>query len=569
MKNARLLLLVVLLTGSSRAWQQPKAERAVSGNYEISGRVVNTVTSEPLPGVTVTLSLSQNGLRPRTLNRGDNPSRSAEINPVITDKDGGFLFPGVKPGKYSLGGSKRGFVQQLYEQHEGFSTAIVVGPDKESSNIIFRLKPDASVVGRIIDEHNEPVANAQVSLFREGIQNGRHGIYRTQQTQSSDEGVYRFPHIWPGKFYIVVSATPWYSQFNGGGMRGRVNPGVLDGGGGAPARQVDDGSAALDVAYPVTFYPGVTDVSRAEPIDLKAGQRETVDFALVAVPALHVRVNAASSEPGQFMTATLMQEIFDSTEMGQRGRNMSFNQGVTEISGITAGRYLLQLHNNGTNRGGPGLAAMREIDISGNMDLNASDVPTGVNIAGSLKFDGPAPSEPPRLMLRHRFNQGQIPLQIAADGSISSEQPIPPDTYELFLPSPSYQMTRIAASGAKLNGQSVQISSSDVKLNIVAAKSSAHVEGVALKDGKPQAGVMIVLVPQDMERPLLYRRDQSDSDGSFALNAVTPGKYTLIALETGWDLEWSKPEVIKPYLAAGATLQVVVDGTYKQDVSVQ
>ena len=569
MKIVRALWLVVVLTGTCIASQQPKPVQAAAGSYEISGRVVSGVSSEPLPGVTVTLSLNQEGPRPRMLNRGNDPSRSPEISPVITGKDGEFAFSGLRPGKYSLAGAKRGYAQQLYEQHEGFSTAIVVGPDKEPSNIVFRLKPDASIGGRIIDEHNEPVANAQVSLFREGIQNGRHGIYRTQQTQTSDEGVYRFAHIWPGKFYIVVSATPWYAQFNGG-MRGRMGYAMVDGKVAPSSQQlVDDGSAALDVAYPVTFYPGVTDSSQAEAIDLKPGQRETVNFTLTAVPSLHVRVNAPSSEPGQFVTATLMQEIFDSTEMGQRGRNMTFNQGVTEITGITAGRYLLQLHANGQNRGGPGPSATREIDITSNVDLNASDVPTGVNIAGAVKFDGPPPSEPTRLMLRHRFNQGQVPLQVAPDGAISSEQPIPPDTYELFLPSPTYQMTRITVSGAKLKGQSVQIGSSDVKLNVVAAKSSAHVQGIALKDGKPQSGVMIVLVPEDMERPMLYRRDQSDSDGSFALNSVTPGKYTLIALENGWEMEWSKAEVIKPYLAGGAAVQVAIDGTYKQDVNVQ
>ncbi len=567
MKTARRVYVALLLTATCVAWQQPKQPRAGSSNYEVSGRVVNAVTSEPLAGVTVSLSLNQEGPRQRMLNRGNDPSR-LEINPVVTDKDGGFAFSGLKPGKYSLGGAKRGFAQQLYEQHEGFSTAIVVGPEKDSSNIVFRLQPDASIGGRVIDDHSEPIANAQVSLFREGIQNGRHGIYRTQQTQTSDEGVYRFAHIWPGKFYVVVSATPWYAQFNGG-MRGRMNRGVLDGGAAAPAQPVDDGSAALDVAYPVTFYPGVTDSSQAEAIDLKPAQRETVDFTLVALPSLHVRVSAPSTEPGQFMTATLMQEIFDSTEFGQRGRNMTFNQGGTEIGGITAGRYLLQLHTNGPNRGGWGAPATREIDVSGNMDVNAADMPTGVNIAGTLKFEGPSPSDPPRLVLRHRFNQGQVPLQVGTDGAISSEQAVPPDTYELFLPSPSYQMTRIAVTGAKLKGQSVQIGSSDVKLNIVAAKSSARIEGIALKDGKPQSGVMIVLVPEDMERPMLYRRDQSDSDGSFALNAVTPGKYTLIALGNGWELEWSKADVIKPYLGAGATVQVAIDGTYKQDVNVQ
>jgi hypothetical protein len=124
-------------------------------------------------------------------------------------------------------------------------------------------------------------------------------------------------------------------------------------------------------------------------------------------------------------------------------------------------------------------------------------------------------------------------------------------------------------NGAKLKGQSVQIGASDVRLTVVVAKSSGRLEGIALKDGKPLAGAMVVLVPEDMERPLLYRRDQSDSDGSFLMSAVTPGRYTLLAIENGWELEWSKPVVLKQYLGSGETVQVALDGKYQVNVKVQ
>ena len=32
----------------------------------------------------------------------------------------------------------------------------------------------------------------------------------------------------------------------------------------------------------------------------------------------------------------------------------------------------------------------------------------------------------------------------------------------------------------------------------------------------------------------LIRRDQSDSDGSFALRDVVPGQYTVVAIQDGW-----------------------------------
>ena len=59
---------------------------------------------------------------------------------------------------------------------------------------------------------------------------------------------------------------------------------------------------------------------------------------------------------------------------------------------------------------------------------------------------------------------------------------------------------------------------------------------------------MIVMVPKDPEsNGELFRRDQSDLDGSFSLGTVIPFEYTIVAIENGWDLNWSQPGVIAHY----------------------
>jgi hypothetical protein len=83
------------------------------------------------------------------------------------------------------------------------------------------------------------------------------------------------------------------------------------------------------------------------------------------------------------------------------------------------------------------------------------------------------------------------------------------------------------------------------------------VEGFAKRDGKAVAGAMIVLVPKDREGNRdLFRRDQSDLDGSFSLREVVPGTYTVVAIENGWDLDWSEPGVIAHYCMKGHTISV-------------
>jgi hypothetical protein len=54
----------------------------------------------------------------------------------------------------------------------------------------------------------------------------------------------------------------------------------------------------------------------------------------------------------------------------------------------------------------------------------------------------------------------------------------------------------------------------------------------------------------------MFRRDQSDSDGSFVLRDVIPGTYTLIAVEDAWDFPWHQPDALHRYLEYGQNLTV-------------
>jgi hypothetical protein len=85
-----------------------------------------------------------------------------------------------------------------------------------------------------------------------------------------------------------------------------------------------------------------------------------------------------------------------------------------------------------------------------------------------------------------------------------------------------------------------------------------RVEGFARKGDNGLAGAMVLLVPTNPEAfPDLVRRDQSDSDGSFALRDAAPGQYTVVAIEDGWELDWSRPEVIRRYLPGGVAVTVI------------
>ena len=66
------------------------------------------------------------------------------------------------------------------------------------------------------------------------------------------------------------------------------------------------------------------------------------------------------------------------------------------------------------------------------------------------------------------------------------------------------------------------------------------------------AGAMVAIVPNDPESHVeLFRRDQSDFDGTFLLRGVIPGVYTIVAVEDAWGFEWLKTGVLARYVQHG------------------
>jgi hypothetical protein len=112
--------------------------------------------------------------------------------------------------------------------------------------------------------------------------------------------------------------------------------------------------------------------------------------------------------------------------------------------------------------------------------------------------------------------------------------------------------------GGVTSTSTVQIpAGGDAKLTVTLGYGGGTIDGVALLDGKPKAGVMVVLVPANgWVSVARFRRDQSDSDGTFTLRNVVPGSYKVVALKDGWKLPWSDPKTMRSYLTEGTSVQI-------------
>lgn len=147
-----------------------------------------------------------------------------------------------------------------------------------------------------------------------------------------------------------------------------------------------------------------------------------------------------------------------------------------------------------------------------------------------------------------------------------------PGTYSVFVGNIENSLIeKITATGARVIGQTVEITGSKpVHLLISLSHNLSRINGTAMRDGKPIAGVMVLLVPENPEVNLpLFRRDQSDSDGTFSMRDIVPGRYRMITLDNAWDAEWANLDVLKARLAKIQSAEVQPGRIYNSVINVE
>ena len=547
---ARVVICLTLLALSASA--QTASLKAQAPGYRMRGTVVNAETGEPLAKIQVAIGRAE---------------QAEATESILTGEDGRFEFTGLRPGKYWLEAQGHGFSRQRFEQHEEYATAVAVGPHPEIQDIRFRAQPDATIDGNITDEQGEPIRDGQVLLFRGGTHDGDDSIQLFTTAPVDDQGHYRFGHLAAGRYFLAVSAHPWYADA-GLWLRPRLGfrsraPRELEA---DPQEQ-----AQFDVAYPITYYAGTSDPNSAAPVAVAPGQHASADISLAAVPAIHLHISNAVSDPSQGIGANLTQRVLGAVTMPVPGETSDFRNGELEISGIPDGQYTLSLRGSGDNPGN----REKQISVSGEAQIDAADASPSPAISGMVRLDT---GERLPQFTAVRFSdrhQGGIGVGVDAKGRFEvngDENRLPAGLYEITVAGPANLLVKkVSATGARVFGRELDISGSN-RVNVMVTVSQEHgrVDGTALRHGKPVAGAMIVLVPPDMEHnSSLVRRDQSDSDGTFSLSNPLPGKYTVVAIENGWGLEWLKPEVMQPFLRDGQPVEVTAGGRLKITVDVQ
>jgi uncharacterized protein (DUF2141 family)/5-hydroxyisourate hydrolase-like protein (transthyretin family) len=510
-----------------------QAQSAAPG-YRIAGTVVNAQTGEPVRGATVSVLALED---------------SHSIASTQTGSDGHFSVDGLPAAKYQLTASKRGYSTAAYDEHGDFSSAIVTGDDPNSNfdttHLVFRLTPGAALRGVVTADGGDPVADAEVMLFKkpQGYAPGER-IVQQETAITDDIGTYEFSNLSPGEYLLAAKATPWYAMHGNPPSPGQTS--------------ATPPNSALDVAYPITYFDSTTDEASASPILLAQGSRIDANLTLHAVSAIRLQISAPRRQDGQLARPQLRQTIFGETVNNvSAGFLDAATTGSTEFVGVPPGQYEL-------TQGDP--PRVVELDATASLQVEPGAGLPAFPVAGTLETaDGkPVTSFAMVTLEPADAAQGLKPLESSFNKGAFSFPAVPVGAWKLSaqvdgLPE---SVLSIVAAGQAHSGSAVTVH--DHPLTLVARVTSGgpSVEGFARKDGKGVSGVMVLLVPRALSTlpdPSMLdriRRDQSDSDGSFSLHDAAPGQYSVLAIQDGWDLDWTRPGILARYLPAGIPVTV-------------
>ncbi len=547
--------------------------------YKITGVVINSSTGAPVPYCHLTASRSGRGRAGGGQFPGP-PGRQfpGAIEGVDADNHGRFVVTVPSAGMWRLVANAPGYTTQAYEEHQSYASAIVLTEQAPVYDLTFKLSPEASLTGTVLDEAGESVRNAQIRLLSvpPPSPDGKPNAMTTRSVvMTDDRGYYEFANLPPGNYRVVVNAKPWYaSSAQPRGFTVGQTPN--------PASSLDP---SLDVTYTETWYPGGDDPTRAETLSLHAGDTARADFALIPVPAIHLRLitppieTGAQGRPAQYFP--VIERVGSSGGFGGFMLNSTVtpSQGQIDIGGLSPGLYQIRLQNQNQD------AKVTLVQVSENgartVDFNAPSDEANITIhlegaaddTDSIQVGFLDAETGQRVTQFNPRPGGQMRGKQQEDRPRERIMQVPPGRYEVVLGGkPDIYLDGMKAQSAEVDGRYITVHSGNAILTIHAARGRTSVTGVATIAGKPVAGAMVLLVPAGLDDPssmTLLARDQTNTDGSYDLPAVIPGQYILLAIDNGWQINWKDASTLNRYLIHGVPLDLRPGTEIKQDIEAQ
>lgn len=243
--SIRSLLLFAAMLAALNAQAQSERKQLTETAGSISGRV--TLGGKPAPDVKVIAF------------KGEYLSSDQPVTTAKTDQFGHFQLNKLPSGHYYILPLAPAYIASEQVEPERPGKPVPLADGETIEGLDFALVRGGVITGRITDEDGQPLTGETVTLFRLDSKGQKQPLYFFQLdnlfefSASDDQGIYRIFGLPPGRYLVSVGER----AENGGSRVGTSR------------------------YHSLTFYPGVTDESKADIVGLNAGAVATgIDIVL-------------------------------------------------------------------------------------------------------------------------------------------------------------------------------------------------------------------------------------------------------------------------------------------------
>jgi len=577
----------------------------------ITGTVLRAGTGDPIARATVTLIRGAGSPLQAAPAGQQQAAPPATIPAVTTDEKGRFQIKDIDPGNYRVAAARNGFARQEYGQRSfnRSGTILSIRAGQQVQDIELRLTPAPTISGRVVDMYGEPQPGVTVQALRSTYDaTGKRSLQPVQAARTNDLGEYRLYWLNPGRYYVSTNAakSAMETMVSSLSQAASQAPTPQDAqaisqisgiyGPGAPANEVTDSGFTL------TYYPGTTDISRAEAVDLQPGAEVRLDFNLVRSQRFRIRgrVIDASGRPPQMATLSVsprnpsgespLDALLGGATGALQGNRYNPATGEFEVREVAPGSYWLQVQTQtlpasagarGANPAAPPdpaaiLSAINRaqvpVDVAADVDNISVTVTPGITIPGRIHLEGTLPSgqNPYARFMPMLQTGGGSAILTAALQAITQSRPAADGTFSLTKITPGDYKLVMNGMDPNMYIKDARIDRIDVlqgiaigdrldgTLEIVVSTNAGQLEGTVVDGGgKPVSGVQAVLIPDRLRnRNDLYKTAATGADGRFNMRGITPGDYKLFSWEDIESFAYFDAEVLRSFEPLGKPVHV-------------
>jgi len=479
----------------------------------VEGTVVNRVTRQGIPGVSVTLDRGTAGLAYR----------------AVTDSSGAFRFRDVDPGDY----------RPVFEKH-GLSTAddssrlLHLAADASPIRLRAEMIPWTRIAGRVLDAGGHPVPRVRVTLVPLRVARGTVGTIATTGedgafTLSTEAGMYR------------LLADPYQSD---GLRRGELS---------APAAPSTE---AAPRAWAPTYYPAAADPQAAQPITVSTGaDLSGFDVHLQAVPLFHVRgvVLDTRGSPARGLSVKLVPPVANWWEP-EEAEVISGDAGVFDFARVRPGEWYVtaEIDRGESSLMGFAAAPVKDADASRVSVRLAEPFTLPGRVEGAKAHDGEGACEATSVSLVSTETSHDTSGEAQENGSLRIPE-VYPGRYKVEIcgVAAGHYLAAVLLGDRDVLGQEFALAPGSPLLHVVFKADGGGLRG-AVDQGE---GAAVALVPAEeaLLDPLFIATTTAGEGGRYELTNLRPGQYQAFAFDRIGDADALTDPVFIRSLAAWAT----------------